>query len=1105
MVPTTRSRGAGLATLPLENTSAKDDGDNTCAMGAVKSRPTSPNNNSSSNKDKVYRKAAPKPKLQQKKFPARATAVRGKNTGGTAASSKRLSLPNPPSVSAREKGRKAVDPKEDRTQKTLTQMHWVPSTYPSGNEFMDDEADEGRPPLFDFTDSEDGAEVDGASFGLKKTRSVETRKKKAVVKKSSSRGRKRRETTGDLELELELEREDEDAEVEVSSSMYHTQTLTQMPSWRGLSGMVADSDEDLGIGFEDDLSQMDQDREDILRETPPSRKRKRASKSRPPADRDPTNDSVRSSTLAPNTSISSHVSPSVPTSTGPSVVPETPHQPRGMRTEIPSSQPSPFTPNLVLDLDQVASLNRFVSPLNHGADRRSPLKNRSTNVDAPVPTPSALRKRSRNEIPDSWSTVNGGMPSSGGGGVKRTPLKEIQSGDRSFDLGERSNIQLQCTAEDIILDSDDEFEGFPDEEVEASCTPTPHAQALTQRDEKPTAEGIESRRRSPPSVTEKIKVGEQSAEATSSAAKEPMVSTPAEQVTVPQEVTSNGLRSATPSGGDQDEIVEVEFEEAVTPTARIRRVATHQRASLSDTHRSPVHGSFAVLTATPILSVRNTSRQQPASHQAIQRTSTPEPPAEEDEDTEAATPSRPRRRPSSSSAVGKDTPLSSPQKTSPAMPAVSQYAYTQLGNTQLGYKSQAFESQRVPFDIIQQMTPRTDRSDVIISADPAEVRHIVEGRYTHLFRDFRIPMTVSRVWMYTTAPACQLKYMAAISDFKLPKEMGPQHELSIDLAEFAEGKRSKYAYELQQVYQLNNPVTLERMKEEGWGEQLSSAARIAYVPPGPLGALLGNLRCALFEEASDESGSSSQESTTVSQELAQQLRSDIEHSTQVLPEKFVGSTPGQPHKPRDQHESKGKELVIPSSQDVDEDRVRATPARTRFVSTKHVAFAKPKVPGSCSQRIAEEVEDSPPTTRQPSQQSQSIIKSTVRPSQASTMSDPSQSQSERRIEYCTIPDSPSPVRVRVRVRAAGPVSSMPMMVDDSPIRTRMNGSSGKTAPETSHPTQSSLGLAALLGSSQGIGLAGSGHEQDSLMDESKIKMPPPAVEEVDDWDSDDEL
>lgn len=191
--------------------------------------------------------------------------------------------------------------------------------------------------------------------------------------------------------------------------------------------------------------------------------------------------------------------------------------------------------------------------------------------------------------------------------------------------------------------------------------------------------------------------------------------------------------------------------------------------------------------------------------------------------------------------------MSSPQKTSPALPAVSQVGYTQLG-----YKSQAFESQRVPFEIIQQWAPQTSRSDAIVSANPDEVQQIVEGNSSHIFRDFRIPVTVERIWIYTTAPMCKLEYMAAISDFKLPSDMSLEHK-GLGIAEFAEGHSTKYAYKLLQVYQLNNPVPLERMEEDGWVEEAPSAKGFTYVPPGPLGALLGNLRWALFEEDSGES------------------------------------------------------------------------------------------------------------------------------------------------------------------------------------------------------------------------------------------------------------
>ncbi|KAF3761766.1 hypothetical protein M406DRAFT_234271, partial [Cryphonectria parasitica EP155] len=97
--------------------------------------------------------------------------------------------------------------------------------------------------------------------------------------------------------------------------------------------------------------------------------------------------------------------------------------------------------------------------------------------------------------------------------------------------------------------------------------------------------------------------------------------------------------------------------------------------------------------------------------------------------------------------------------------------------------------------------PQTDRSDVIMSIHPEHVEEIVDGAKTHEFRNFRLHQ-VARIWIYITHPVCELKYMAVISGYKLPGEISAD-DPGVGNKAFNEGKGSKYAYELLQVYQLN--------------------------------------------------------------------------------------------------------------------------------------------------------------------------------------------------------------------------------------------------------------------------------------------------------------
>lgn len=1031
MVPTTRSsrtpKGAAA-------TAAEQPTNDLTLLG----NEDMPSATARSKKQKTYRKTSPNPQLEQLTFPARKKTVRSKKTTVKTTSDpapkkqQRHSLPASLGSSSNKKN--------DTTQSTLTQIGWrVPSTFP---EDEDDDVAAIDPLVVDLTEerSSDKDEDRGRGTRGKKTRL--TKKNERVSESATNRGRKRRKTTGSLELEVHETDDEQEEGAAVLSSRYHTQTLTQMPSWRsseqddddvgGLAAMVVgDSDEEeLGHGGGFELRDDAQHAEDA---TPQSKKRKRPSPS--PQRKNP----------------------------------HTPSKQKSERTEIPSSQPSPFTPNL--DISQ-----RHWSPLALGVDR-TPLKERSTNVDAPTPTVSGrVLKRTRSEIPDSWSTVNGGLGSSPGRSpaaatssqvrrVKRTPLKEINFVDVesavavagvSTELGASHECRngertTQRADDEVIMDSDEEFEGFPDDEPEAPGTPSPSRKAhglVTEAD----------------GSKEAGSVGSPDLEITKQRLEEAMETEHGEIV----ESTSETLAKESPPSEPT-----VTFEEVDGPDAR--------------SHVSPE------------------PTQQPSSQLITHRNATPEPPTEED-DTEPETPSRPRRRPSSSSAVEKETPISSPQKTSPAMPPVSQIGHS--------YKSQAFESQRVPFEIIRQMAPQTDRSDVIMSIHPEQVQQITDGAKTHEFRDYRLPQTVGRMWIYITRPVQQLKYMAIISGYKLPGEIAAA-DPGVGNKDFNEGKGGKYAYELKQVYQLNNPVSLDRMKENGWVEQ--APQKYEYVPPAVLGELMGNLRCALFEEheLGEESGDQSQDGVTISQELAEQLRSDIEH-TQLR---------AQPSSPllevgRDGMEQVNDnddgELVVPSSQnaEVGDEHITATPiqrasssAAKQVVSVdKHSALSP-----SRSQRSVIQIDDSPPAAaaavRQiqsqsqfQSQSQQVIVKSTVRSSQATTASASSQSQSQSQSQKPTH----TPAGRRAQLRNLDNRVSLPedvLVVHDSPVQIRMGDSKDDDHNSSDHTQLSSLGLGVLLGSSQGLyGLTGIGGEQDSLMDDSRIRMPPGEGEEVV-WDS----
>lgn len=896
-------------------------------------------------KPKVYRRSEPAPK--QLHFPARNKTIRTYGKG---------------------KARRSLPPKT-ADQSTLTQIGWIPSTYQEEEDDMDG--------LIDLTmDDEDDAQ-------------------KAGDKRATRRSSKRRKTTGDLDTVPDS----------TASSSFHTQTLTQMPSF--MSGQQSEDDE-----LEEDFKvDNDEDGHIVATKMPDSSKKLEDSSSLDEKKKGSTPSPAKAASQPPHGTTPSHVS-------------QTPRKQIVEREVIPSSQPSPFTPNLGI-------AERYWSELD-----RTPLKERSTNVDAPTPTISRKRPRTL-EIADSWSTVNGGMGSSPSRAkLHRTPLKEMTVADvaeRSLILGETPVRDNEATATE---------EAFQPE--------------------------VDSVLQTAPEVESPEKRGKLSQKST---------------------------RSVGDIVLDSEDEDEFDFELEDDSEANDEAPGTPTPATRAHTqgNTGPVAQDTEALVRSP-----HKSRAIPSQNPATQRNTTPDPQTENDE-AQPETPSpSPQRRASISSAVevDKETPLSSPQKTSPALPssarleskhrsqALSARPSPQKGSpamppvSQLGfrYKSQAFESQRVPFERIQQLGPQTDRSDIIVSVSHEQAEQIVEGHKSHEFRDYRIPQTVGRIWIYITQPVCALKYMATISGAKEPGEISHE-DRGVGNDEFNEGKGFKFAYELKQVYQLNNPVSLAKMKENGWVEE--APTKYVYVPPAVLGELMANLRRALFVEPGEHQ--SSQADMSESQEVDMQLRSDIAHSTQVgrMESSLVHSQ---------RRDAADDVDIVPSSQVNVREEPNSSPPHPAVAPTDKPVFAKPAVPASRSQRSVHWVEDSPVGRRAQQGSQRADGGYAVRPSQATTASAPS-SPSQRLSPY-----RGQPILISSQSQPSIPVSPPT-----------------KAAPPQMVPQSS--GLVSGLGEEDGVvgdspvrrprvepPSSSAPWEPDSLLDDSRVRQPPEVV-----WDSEGEI
>ncbi|KAI1424051.1 hypothetical protein F5Y12DRAFT_494970 [Xylaria sp. FL1777] len=560
---------------------------------------------------------------------------------------------------------------------------------------------------------------------------------------------------------------------------------------------------------------------------------------------------------------------------------------RQKKTEIPSSQ-SPTTPMI----------------LRYSSDH-SPLITKSTNLAAPSPILKNPRKTPRNAvIPDSYSTAHESSPiSPQKSTIKATPSKKLR-----FDIpDDKENItpgrtkpkspkpKSQLTGRrplQEVPDSDEELEDLDETEYE-----TEDDEFAARDPESPTPRRFQNVVSTADNLEPQLDPNSPGT-----------ASCPLEEAT--EQVLPSGSRPLDhePSLGRHNEIPSVtEQDPATSPNLRLEeRDFDLEQGNESHTsnQESDLEASIDVEAEVPKTPQTGQDVSSPA--QALRLEATPEPALSEHTEND-------------------DTPDD---------PSPSQdFLYTQ-----------GLESQRLPLDSIRALGPQTPHSDIMVSLHPEHIARIVDRTKNHEFRVWKIPQQVSRVWVYITKPESQLRYMCLFSEPKTPGEI--EDENGIGNAEFNQGKKTaKFAYEILQVYELNNPVSLDEMKRKGW--VAGAPQKYTYIPPAVVGELTANLRCALFDEASP-SDNILHTNVSESQELRAQLQDDADYSTQ--------------------HHSDNTDEIIPASQsphrhgansEAVADRegfVRPALSRVRSISSNH---GSPSLP---SQKRRDSVRPSQATT-----------------------------------------------------------------------------------------------------------------------------------------------
>ncbi|KAL3425372.1 hypothetical protein PVAG01_02163 [Phlyctema vagabunda] len=146
------------------------------------------------------------------------------------------------------------------------------------------------------------------------------------------------------------------------------------------------------------------------------------------------------------------------------------------------------------------------------------------------------------------------------------------------------------------------------------------------------------------------------------------------------------------------------------------------------------------------------------------------------------------------------------------------------------------------------MAPRSPPppTDILISIHPQHVAHIVARTKNHEFRKYLIPTTVTRMWIYETAPTSAVQYCVVIPPGKPPGALAEDDLEGLKNRQFNDGDTlkpggsgSRYAYKILELYRLETTFTLAGLKAKGWLK--GPPQKYNFVPPEMLAELAPGL------------------------------------------------------------------------------------------------------------------------------------------------------------------------------------------------------------------------------------------------------------------------
>ncbi|PMD18816.1 hypothetical protein NA56DRAFT_690949 [Hyaloscypha hepaticicola] len=181
-------------------------------------------------------------------------------------------------------------------------------------------------------------------------------------------------------------------------------------------------------------------------------------------------------------------------------------------------------------------------------------------------------------------------------------------------------------------------------------------------------------------------------------------------------------------------------------------------------------------------------------------------------------------------------------------PTTQMHAHADAEPETFRERTQIMESQRLATQYMESMAPRTATSDIFITLPSQHVTNILSRAKDHDMRPYAFPPTVCRLWIYEAKPVCALKYMAEIGPAKRAGEISDERGLGN--ADFnAKKGRSWHAYEILQLYELSDPLSLSKLIANEWLDE--APKRYNRVRPAVIDQLIANLKPPLFHTESE--------------------------------------------------------------------------------------------------------------------------------------------------------------------------------------------------------------------------------------------------------------